>query len=80
MATVDSKVSLVDQFRVTPAFKMFAEIFGSASKQWGHVDVGVIVCGPTTLQASVARECRSWNVKRGSDRPIFHFNSHSFDL
>lgn len=57
-----------------------AEIFGSVSKNWGHVDVGVIVCGPPTLQSSVAKEIRSHNLRRQWNHPIFHFNSHSFDL
>ncbi|KAE8007847.1 hypothetical protein FH972_004410 [Carpinus fangiana] len=58
----------------------FREIFGSVSDGWGHVDVGVIVCGPPTLQSSVAKECRLQNLKRRKNGPIFHFNSHSFDL
>ncbi|KAJ9159727.1 hypothetical protein P3X46_025206 [Hevea brasiliensis] len=58
----------------------FKEIFGSISKLWGYLDVGVIVCGPPTLQSSVARECRSLNMWRKSSDPIFHFNSHSFSL
>lgn len=58
----------------------FKEIFGTVSQRWGEVDVGVIVCGPPTLQSSVARDCRSQNLSRGSNHPIFHFNSHSFDL
>ncbi|KAK9928619.1 hypothetical protein M0R45_025744 [Rubus argutus] len=58
----------------------FNEIFGIVSKNWGHVDVGVIVCGPPTLQSSVAKEIRSHNVRRQCSDPIFHFNSHSFDL
>ncbi|XP_030450273.1 ferric reduction oxidase 7, chloroplastic-like [Syzygium oleosum] len=58
----------------------FEEIFTSESECWGNVDIGVIVCGPETLQSSVARECRSQNLRRGSLRPVFHFNSHSFDL
>ncbi|KAA8545348.1 hypothetical protein F0562_020132 [Nyssa sinensis] len=57
----------------------FKEIFGSIAERWGHVDVGVIVCGPSTLQSSVAKECRSQNLRKGN-YPIFHFNSHSFDL
>ncbi|KAA8545351.1 hypothetical protein F0562_020135 [Nyssa sinensis] len=57
----------------------FEEIFGSISERWGNVDVGVILCGPPTLQSSVAKECRSQNLKR-CNHPIFHFNSHSFDL
>lgn len=57
-----------------------AEIFGSTSKKWGHVDVGVIVCGPPSLQSSVAKEIRSHSLMREYQDPIFHFNSHSFDL
>lgn len=59
----------------------FGVIFGSASDRWGDVDIGVIVCGPPTLQTSVAKECRRQNVRapRGN-RAVFHFNSHSFDL
>ncbi|KAF3970840.1 hypothetical protein CMV_005498 [Castanea mollissima] len=58
----------------------FKEIFGSISDRWGHADVGVIVCGPPTLQSSVAKECRSQSLNRRSSHPIFHYNSHSFDL
>ncbi|XVF75462.1 hypothetical protein PTKIN_Ptkin13bG0190400 [Pterospermum kingtungense] len=58
----------------------FKEIFGSISRKWGHVDVGVIVCGPPTLQSSVAKEIRSHSISRQGHHPIFHFNSHSFDL
>ncbi|CAL5340958.1 unnamed protein product [Camellia sinensis] len=56
------------------------EIFGVMSECWGHVDIGVIACGPQTLQSSVARECRSQNFGRKLSNPIFHFNSHSFEL
>ncbi|KAG8368965.1 hypothetical protein BUALT_Bualt15G0101100 [Buddleja alternifolia] len=58
----------------------FGGIFGSMSDQWGNVDIGVIVCGPPTLQTSVAKECRTQNLKRRAHQAIFHFNSHSFDL
>uniref|UniRef100_A0A7N0TXN5 FAD-binding FR-type domain-containing protein n=2 Tax=Kalanchoe fedtschenkoi TaxID=63787 RepID=A0A7N0TXN5_KALFE len=58
----------------------FQEIFESVSERWGAVDAGVIVCGPAALQSSVAKECRSQNLNRSCKRPIFHFNSHSFDL
>ncbi|KAK1386299.1 ferric reduction oxidase 7, chloroplastic-like [Heracleum sosnowskyi] len=58
----------------------FREIFGSISEKWGDVDIGVIVCGPPTLQTSIARECRGQNINRRKNHPIFHFNSHSFDL
>ncbi|KAG9130336.1 hypothetical protein Leryth_004267 [Lithospermum erythrorhizon] len=55
-------------------------IFGSMSERWGNVDIGVIICGPSTLQTSVAKECRRQNLKRRNNEAIFHFNSHSFDL
>ncbi|OVA05819.1 Cytochrome b245 [Macleaya cordata] len=58
----------------------FHEIFHSVSESWGHVDVGVIVCGPPTLESSVAKECRSRNIKGRRNQPFFHFNSHSFEL
>ncbi|KAK4587892.1 hypothetical protein RGQ29_019053 [Quercus rubra] len=58
----------------------FKDIFGDISKKWGYVDVGVIVCGPPSLQTSVAKEIRSQNIRRQHRHPIFHFNSHSFDL
>ncbi|KAK4762803.1 hypothetical protein SAY86_008571 [Trapa natans] len=58
----------------------FKEIFGTASDSWGNVDIGVIVCGPQTLQSSVAKECRSQGLRRRRDGPVFHFNSHSFNL
>ncbi|KAK7843345.1 ferric reduction oxidase 7, chloroplastic [Quercus suber] len=58
----------------------FKGIFGDISEKWGCVDIGVIVCGPPTLQTSVAKEIRSHNIRRQHHHPIFHFNSHSFDL
>ncbi|CAN1259589.1 Ferric reduction oxidase 7, chloroplastic [Linum perenne] len=58
----------------------FKEIMQSISKDWGHVDVGVMVCGPTTLQSTVAKEIRAHNFRRSSSETVFHFNSHSFDL
>ncbi|KAG5528424.1 hypothetical protein RHGRI_029188 [Rhododendron griersonianum] len=58
----------------------FEEIFGSIAERWSHIDVGVMVCGPPTLQTSIAKECRSQSLRRKSNHPIFHFNSHSFDL
>ncbi|KAK6119123.1 hypothetical protein DH2020_047131 [Rehmannia glutinosa] len=58
----------------------FRGIFESTSDRWGNVDIGVIVCGPPTLQTSVAKECRTQNLKRRGNQAIFHFNSHSFDL
>uniref|UniRef100_A0ACD5US26 Uncharacterized protein n=2 Tax=Avena sativa TaxID=4498 RepID=A0ACD5US26_AVESA len=58
-------------------FEAFAERAGGA---WA--DVGVLVCGPSGLQTSVARECRSQNLRPGGAKSgaVFHFNSHSFDL
>ncbi|CAI9293694.1 unnamed protein product [Lactuca saligna] len=56
------------------------EIFGRMCERWGNVDIGVIVCGPTSLRSSVAKECRCKNFGRRSNNPVFHFNSHSFDL
>ncbi|KAF5733130.1 putative ferric-chelate reductase [Tripterygium wilfordii] len=73
----ESTSSSAIQYGLRPDFK---EIFESLSKQWGNVDVGVLVCGPPTLQSSVAKEIRSHNMRRQSPDPIFHFNSHSFDL
>ncbi|KAF2317265.1 hypothetical protein GH714_019180 [Hevea brasiliensis] len=64
----------------TVGFVSLLEILGCVAKQWGFVDVGVIICGPPTLQCSVAREIRSQNLRRESDDPVFHFHSHSFDL
>lgn len=56
-------------------FAAFAERAGGAA-----ADVGVLVCGPPGLQASVARECRSQNLVGRRGGAVFHFNSHSFDL
>ncbi|XP_071724737.1 ferric reduction oxidase 7, chloroplastic-like [Rutidosis leptorrhynchoides] len=58
----------------------FSEIFGSKMEKWGSKDVGVIVCGPPTLQTSVAKEIRLQSLRREHNHPIFHFHSHSFDL
>lgn len=58
----------------------FHGLFGSFAKKKGSVDVGVIVCGPPGLQTSVAKECRSQNIRGSWNQPVFHFNSHSFDL
>jgi hypothetical protein len=62
---------------VAAEFMAFAERAGGAA-----ADVGVLVCGPPGLQTSVARECRSQNLRRGAGKSgaVFHFNSHSFDL
>ncbi|KAL1320511.1 hypothetical protein HN51_065191 [Arachis hypogaea] len=75
----DSSVakSIVTRYGSRPNFK---EIFESMSENWGHVDVGVLVCGPPTLQESVANEIRAHSMIRQRHYPIFHFHSHSFDL
>jgi ferric-chelate reductase len=60
---------------------LFAELFKAFSDKVGSADIGVLVCGPQGLQSSVAKECRSQNLKKGrTNHAIFHFNSHSFDL
>ncbi|KAL8527580.1 hypothetical protein ACS0TY_005438 [Phlomoides rotata] len=58
----------------------FGGIFETVSNRWGNVDIGVIICGPATLQTSVAKECRTQNLSRRSNQAVFHFNSHTFDL
>uniref|UniRef100_A0A1D1YKS8 ferric-chelate reductase (NADH) n=1 Tax=Anthurium amnicola TaxID=1678845 RepID=A0A1D1YKS8_9ARAE len=58
----------------------FQDLFNSFSERVGHVDVGVLVCGPPGLQTSVAKVCRRQNIRGRWNQPIFHFNSHSFDL
>lgn len=58
----------------------FKEIFGKVSNELGNVDIGVLVCGPQSLQASVAKACRSYNLRNSKNKTVFHFNSHSFDL
>lgn len=58
----------------------FRGIFNSYSQQMGHVNVGVLICGPPALQSSVANECRFQNIRGRWNQPIFHFHSHSFDL
>jgi hypothetical protein len=74
---LDTKLNLID---VTNKDAYVADIFESMSEKWGHVNVGVIVCGPLTLQSSVAQEIRSHSLTRQPYHPIFHFHSHSFDL
>ncbi|KAK7246071.1 hypothetical protein RIF29_40929 [Crotalaria pallida] len=69
--------STVIRYGSRPDFK---EIFKLRSEIWGHVDVGVLVCGPPTLQSSVAQEIRSHSITRQRHDSIFHFHSHSFDL
>ncbi|XP_078434582.1 ferric reduction oxidase 7, chloroplastic-like [Wolffia australiana] len=58
----------------------FQAIFDDLSNMLGHVDVGVLVCGPSGLQTTVAKACRKQIISRKRDQPVFHFHSHSFDL
>ncbi|XP_076951073.1 ferric reduction oxidase 7, chloroplastic-like [Bidens hawaiensis] len=77
------KTSLDESFVKTITYGQrpdMKEVFGNIASRWGNVDIGVIVCGPSTLRTSVAEECRSKNFGRKCNSPIFHFNSHSFDL
>ncbi|XP_078173060.1 ferric reduction oxidase 6-like isoform X2 [Carex rostrata] len=58
----------------------FEELFTTFSDKVGSADIGVLVCGPPGLQCSLAKECRSQNLKRGrKNHAVFHFHSHSFD-
>lgn len=78
-----NKKSVQEQYSTTIRYGQrpdFRGVFESMSDRWGNVDIGVIVCGPSTLQTSVAKECRTQNFKRRGNDAIFHFNSHSFDL
>lgn len=77
LSQVSIEKSTIISYGSRPDFK---EIYESMSEKWGLVDVGVIVCGPSTLQTSVAEEIRSHSMTRQRHHPIFHFHSHSFDL
>ncbi|KAK2640244.1 hypothetical protein Ddye_028039 [Dipteronia dyeriana] len=46
----------------------------------GHVNVGVIVCGPPSLESNVAKQCRSLNMRRNIHRAIFHFHTHNLHM
>ncbi|KAF3566543.1 hypothetical protein DY000_02015536 [Brassica cretica] len=73
----DIQSFITTRYGTRPDFK---EIFESLNEKWGSVDVGVIVCGPASLQSTVAKEIRSHSIWRSTNHPLFHFNSHSFDL
>ncbi|KAF8095630.1 hypothetical protein N665_0328s0009 [Sinapis alba] len=73
----DIQSFITTRYGTRPDFK---EIFESLNGKWGSVDVGVIVCGPASLQSTVAKEIRSHSIWRSTNHPLFHFNSHSFDL
>ncbi|KAL0886239.1 hypothetical protein Bca101_010222 [Brassica carinata] len=73
----DIQSFITTRYGTRPDFK---EIFESLNGKWGSIDVGVIVCGPASLQSTVAKEIRSHSIWRSPNHPLFHFNSHSFDL
>ncbi|KAL0728425.1 hypothetical protein Bca4012_024518 [Brassica carinata] len=73
----DIQSFITTRYGTRPDFK---EIFESLNGKWGSIDVGVIVCGPASLQSTVAKEIRSHSIWRSTNHPLFHFNSHSFDL
>ncbi|XP_073126651.1 ferric reduction oxidase 7, chloroplastic-like [Henckelia pumila] len=78
-----NKKSVQEQYPTTIRYGQrpdFRDVFESMSDRWGSVDIGVMVCGPPALQTSVAKECRTQNLKRRGNDAVFHFNSHSFDL
>lgn len=79
-STVSLAALQTTRYRCRPKFE--AEFGAFAERAGAAADVGVLVCGPQGLQTSVARECRSQNLRRGGgrSRAVFHFNSHSFDL
>ncbi|TXG53532.1 hypothetical protein EZV62_018788 [Acer yangbiense] len=62
------------QYGIRPNFKDILESIQ------GHVNVGVIVCGPPSLESNVAKHCRSLNMRRKIHRTIFHFHTHNFHL
>ncbi|KAG0558552.1 hypothetical protein KC19_10G036900 [Ceratodon purpureus] len=58
------------------------ELFeGCAKRQSPGTNVGVMICGPETLQTSVAETCRSFNtVDYKPHKVAFSYHSVSFDL
>ncbi|KAF6139546.1 hypothetical protein GIB67_015503 [Kingdonia uniflora] len=46
----------------------FGEFFDSVCESWGHVDMGVIVCGPQSIESSVAKECRFIHLLYATNR------------
>ncbi|KAJ7535378.1 hypothetical protein O6H91_12G030400 [Diphasiastrum complanatum] len=58
----------------------FKELFKHFSKQLAGSNVGVLVCGPSSLQTSVAAECRFHNSVAFKSTVAFHYHSVSFDL
>jgi hypothetical protein len=59
-----------------------AELFEACAKrQRAGGNVGVLVCGPETLQTSVAENCRSFNTTHYNTYKVgFSYHSVSFDL
>ncbi|KAK0588993.1 hypothetical protein LWI29_008213 [Acer saccharum] len=62
------------QYGIRPNFKDILESIQ------GHINVGVIVCGPPSLESNVAKQCRSLNMRRKIHHTIFHFHTHNFHL
>jgi len=56
-----------------------AELFDEVAGKYEGEEVGVLVCGPGSLQESVAIACRARNFESLMKTP-FHYHSVSFDL
>jgi hypothetical protein len=56
-----------------------AEYFNAAADCYRGKDVGVLVCGPESLQQSVAAECKAHYMSSLVESP-FYFHSVSFDM
>jgi hypothetical protein len=53
----------------------------SAKQQRGSVSMGVLVCGPESLETSVAEVCRLLNSNHDKTHQVqFNYHSVSFDL
>lgn len=58
---------------------ILAEFFDEVAGKNEGEEVGVLVCGPESLQESVAAACRARNFESLMKTP-FHYHSVSFDL
>ncbi|XP_024367800.1 ferric reduction oxidase 6 [Physcomitrium patens] len=73
-------VTLLDNCIITEGSRpQFQDIFKEVAEKHDGEDVGVLVCGPESLQESVAAACRSRNFGNLMRTP-FHYHSVSFDL
>lgn len=53
----------------------------SMKQQRGSVSIGVLVCGPESLETSVAEVCQSLNSNHDKTHQVrFNYHSVSFDL